>query len=76
MGDPEKYVCEVLVDLLTMESRVESKKIELAKQTEFNLFDAFKVIDIDRVGYVTSTDLDFFMGSKRGSMAILVDNYG
>ena len=40
-----------------MEKEIENAKISLAQRPDFNLFDAFRVFDIDNRGFITLSDL-------------------
>ena len=40
-----------------MERDLENSKINLTKTPDFNLFDAFRIFDIDSRGWITLTDL-------------------
>jgi hypothetical protein len=42
----------MLKEIIFMERELESAKIELSLKPDFNLLDAFKIIDIDSKGYV------------------------
>lgn len=44
-----------------MERELESAKIELCLKPDFNMGDAWKMIDRQNRGYISSEDLDYFL---------------
>jgi Ca2+-binding EF-hand superfamily protein len=47
----------MLKEIIFMERELESAKIELALKPDFNLLDAFKIIDSDNKGWVSFQEL-------------------
>lgn len=50
------------MSLIEIEKKLENRKIILAKQTEFNLFEAFRILDTNKCGYIITSDIDKFVG--------------
>ena len=48
---------KLLKDIIFLERELESSKIELTLKPDFNLLDAFKMIDIHNIGWVTLPEL-------------------
>ena len=44
---------------LNQERDIDQAKIDLTNRPDFNLFDAFRIFDIDNRGYVLSSDLKY-----------------
>lgn len=53
----EYELTKALYDIIREERDLESAKISLAKRSDFNLYDAFKIFDPCNRGYVTLSDL-------------------
>ena len=47
----------MLKDIIFLERELESCKIELALKPDFNLLDAFKMLDTGNMGYLSFTEL-------------------
>lgn len=47
----------MLKDIIFLERELESSKIELTLKPDFNLLDAFKMIDLHNIGWVTLQEL-------------------
>jgi len=43
----------MLKEIIFMERELESAKVELSLKPDFNLLDAFKIIDVENKGYVS-----------------------
>ena len=63
------------MSIIENEAQLEIFKIQLAKQPEFNLFDAFRAIDTDKLGYITNSDLEYFLNIST-SMKNFLSKYG
>lgn len=46
-----------LREQISLEKELENAKISLTQRPDFNLYDAFRIFDIDAKGYVSYTDL-------------------
>lgn len=53
----ENFLIGCLVDLIALEKDVEMMKINLTLKTDFNLMDAFSLLDKDCKSEVTPTEL-------------------
>lgn len=52
----------MLKDIIFLERELESAKVELALKPDFNLLDAFKMIDVNDFGWFNFHDLSEFLG--------------
>ena len=48
----EDELVHVLKEQCNLEAEIETNKINLAQRTDFNLYDAFNVFDVPRIGSV------------------------
>ena len=46
-----------LREQVNLENEVEKAKINLAKMTDFNLFDAFHIFDITKYGFISPNEI-------------------
>jgi Ca2+-binding EF-hand superfamily protein len=53
----EDELITTLREQCSLEREVEAGKVQIAQKADFNLFDAFNIFDISRVGSVTIHDL-------------------
>ncbi len=56
LADEDELV-RALREQISLERELENAKISLIQKADFNIFDAFRIFDIDNRGWVTSTDL-------------------
>lgn len=62
---------KLLKDIIFLERELESCKIELSLKPDFNLLDAFKMLDTCNLGYLSFTEL-----SSKLSMVFDLDTIG
>ena len=55
--EEEDELVRSLREQISLEKEIENAKISLAQRPDFNLFDAFRIFDVDAKGYITYTDL-------------------
>ena len=55
--EEEDELVRSLREQISLEKEIENAKISLAQRPDFNLFDAFRILDADAKGYITYTDL-------------------
>lgn len=55
--EEEDELVRALREQISLEKEIENAKISLAQRHDFNLYDAFRIFDIDARGYITYTDL-------------------
>ena len=67
----QEEVHKLLKDIIFLERELESCKIELSLKPDFNLLDAFKMLDTSNLGYLSFTEL-----SSRLSMTFDLDTIG
>jgi hypothetical protein len=59
-------MAKIFKDTIFMERELESAKIELCLKPDFNLGDAWKMLDWQGKGYVNSEDLERFVNQEIG----------
>lgn len=52
----EEFV-KILKEIIFLEREIESSKIELALKSDFNIVDAFKMLDIRSAGAISQDDM-------------------
>jgi Ca2+-binding EF-hand superfamily protein len=55
--EEEDELVRALREQISLEKELENAKISLTQRPDFNLYDAFRIFDIDSKGYVSYTDL-------------------
>jgi Ca2+-binding EF-hand superfamily protein len=55
--EEEEELVRALREQISLEKDLENAKISLISRPDFNLFDAFRIFDIDSRGYITLSDL-------------------
>jgi hypothetical protein len=55
--EDEDELVRSLREQIQIEKELENAKISLATRPDFNLYDAFRIFDVDAKGYVSYTDL-------------------
>ncbi len=55
--EEEDELVRSLREQISLEKEIENAKISLAQRADFNLFDAFRIFDVDAKGYITYIDL-------------------
>lgn len=56
-NDQEDELITVIKDIISHEKELEEAKVRLAMCTDFNLMDAFQMMDIKKKGWLTAPDL-------------------
>ena len=56
-AETETGILNMMNDLIREERQVEQAKGEAASMSDFNMFDAFRIFDVDGVGSITANDL-------------------
>lgn len=57
--EEEDELVRALREHISIERELENAKIQLAQRSDFNLFDAFRIFDIDSRGWITLSDLKY-----------------
>jgi Ca2+-binding EF-hand superfamily protein len=57
--EEEDELVRALREHITLEREIENAKIQLAQRPDFNLFDAFRIFDIDSRGWISIGDLKY-----------------
>ena len=55
--EEEDELVRSLREQISLEKEIENAKISLAQRSDFNLFDAFRIFDVDAKGYINYSDL-------------------
>ena len=55
--EDEDELVRALREQISLEKELEQAKVSLVQRADFNLYDAFRVFDIDARGYITYSDL-------------------
>jgi hypothetical protein len=55
--EEEDELVRAMREQISLEKQLEDAKISLVQRPDFNLYDAFRVFDIDAKGYITYSDL-------------------
>lgn len=55
--EEEDELVRALREQISLEKELENAKISLAQRADFNLYDAFRIFDIDARGYISYTDI-------------------
>lgn len=51
------FIVQVLLHQIELDNRLDKAKVELSKQDDFNLIEAFSLFDREDKGFISSTDL-------------------
>jgi Ca2+-binding EF-hand superfamily protein len=57
--EDEDELVRTMREQMSLEKELETAKINLSQKPDFNLFDAFRIFDVDSRGFVTHTDLKY-----------------
>lgn len=74
-GIDATFLLNILEEVVIKEERLEKLRKTLAKFTDFNLINLFKIIDVRNKGYITSKDVYDFTGSGKVQYNHMVNFY-
>jgi hypothetical protein len=57
-NEEQDELITVFKDMITLERNLEEAKIRLTQRGDFNLQDAFQLIDVQRKGWITAPQLE------------------
>ena len=72
---PEDLIKGVFKYQIKLDSQLNRVKVDLSRQIDFNLIDAFKIFDVDKKGWVNGNDLLTGLTQKIGVLVTHEDLY-